>query len=213
LLYNKPEFAPLTPGEVFDMVDRLTFATMITHGRDGLQASHLNFMLDRERGPHGTLVSHMAVANDHAALVAEQLESLVIFQGPHGYISSSWYPAAPARDSAPTWNFAVIHCHGRPVPLSHSATARHLADLVTHMERGRPEEWRLRELGPGGMERRLPRILGFELAIDRLEAKFKMGQDERFLDTRAAIARLADGIDPELALLMEKHNRSRTDGP
>src|SRR5690606_7955612 len=115
---------------VFDMIDRLTFATMITHGSRGLQASHLTFLVDRERGPHGTLVSHLAVANEHAELIAEQRESLVIFQGPHGYISSSWYPAAPVRDSAPTWNFAVVHCHGRPVPLGTSATARHLADLV-----------------------------------------------------------------------------------
>jgi transcriptional regulator len=78
------------------------------------------------------------------------------------------------------------------------------------MERGRDDEWRLRELGPGGMERRLPRILGFELPIARLEAKFKMGQDERILDTRSAIARLADGIDPELAEMMGRHNAHRT---
>jgi transcriptional regulator len=59
------------------------------------------------------------------------------------------------------------------------------------------------------MERRLPRILGFELPISRLEAKFKMGQDERLLDTRAAIAKLAQGIDPELAEMMERHNAHR----
>jgi transcriptional regulator len=211
MLYNKPEFAPLTPGEVFDLIDRLTFATIVTNGDDGLVASHLTFLVDRERGPNGTLVSHLAVANDHAALIADGRESLVVFTGPHGYISSSWYPANPVRDSAPTWNFAVVHCHGRPIPLETNETARHLSDLVTHMERGRADEWRLRELGPGGMERRLPRILGFDLPISRLEAKFKMGQDERLLDTRAAIERLTDGIDRELAEMMERHNAHRTD--
>lgn len=211
MLYNKPEFAPLTPGEVFDLIDRLTFATMVTNGDDGLVASHLTFLVDRDRGPNGTLISHLAVANEHAALIAEQRESLVIFGGPQGYISSSWYPANPVRDSAPTWNFAVVHCRGRPVPMQTRETARHLSDLVIHMERGRSDEWRLRELGPGGMERRLPRILGFEIPIARLEAKFKMGQDERLLDTRAAIARLADDIDPELSQLMERHNAHRVD--
>lgn len=210
MLYNKPEFAPLTPEEVFDLIERSVFATMVTRADDGLAASHLTFLVDRTRGPHGTLISHLALANDHAALIAEGRESVVIFGGPHGYISSSWYPANPARDSAPTWNYAVVHCHGRPVSLSTADTARHLSDLVKHLERGRPEEWRLRELGPGGMERRLPRILGFELPIARLEAKFKLGQDERILDTRAAIARLADGIDPDLAEMMERYNAHRT---
>lgn len=212
MLYNKPEFAPLTPGEVFDLIEGLTFATIVTNGDDGLIASHLTFLIDRERGPNGTLISHLALANDHAALIASGRESMVIFTGPQGYISSSWYPANPVRDSAPTWNFAVVHCHGRPTPLATDETARHLRDLVSHMERGRANEWRLRELGPGGMERRLPRILGFELPISRLEAKFKMGQDERLLDTRAAIGILAEGINPELAELMERHNAHRTDG-
>jgi transcriptional regulator len=210
MLYNKPEFAPLSPEEVFDLIERSVFATMVTHGDEGLVASHLTFLLDRTRGPRGTLISHLAVANEHARAIADGGESVVIFSGPHGYISSSWYPANPARDSAPTWNYAVVHCHGTPVALAPADTARHVSDLVKHMERGRDDEWRLRELGPGGMERRLPRILGFELPIARLEAKFKMGQDERILDTRSAIARLADGIDPELAEMMERHNAHRT---
>jgi len=211
MLYNKPEFAPLSRDEVFDLIHRLTFGTLVTNDDDGLIASHLTFLIDRERGENGTLISHLALANDHAALVAEGRESMVIFGGPHGYISSSWYPANPVRDSAPTWNFAVVHCHGRPVPLSTAETARHLSELVTHLEHGRPDEWRLRELGPGGMERRLPRILGFDLPIARLEAKFKMGQDERLLDTRAAITKLASGIDPELAEMMRRYNAHRDD--
>lgn len=206
MLYNKPEFAPLSPGEVFDLIDNLVFATMVTNGEHGLQASYLTFMLDRTRGPHGTLVSHLALANDHAPLITEQRDSLVIFQGPHGYISPSWYPQP--RDSAPTWNYAVVHCHGRPVPLPSADTARHLAGLVRHLEGNRENEWRLRELGPGGMERRMPRILGFELPIERIEAKFKMGQDERLMDTRAAIAHLSL-VDPTLARMMERYNEGR----
>lgn len=208
-MYTKPEFAPLSPGEVLDLIDAVTFATIVTSGPRGLVASHLPFLLDRSSGPHGTLVSHMATANEHAAILAEGRESLVVFDGPHGYISSSWYPAQPARDSAPTWNYAVVHCHGVTVPLDTRETVRHLALLVEHLERGRAERWRMRELGAGGMERRLPHILGFALPIARLEAKFKMGQDERLPDTSAAITRLADGIDPTLSALMEAHNAHR----
>lgn len=150
----------------------------------------------------------MAAANDHAALLAEGHETVAVFQGPHGYISASGYPRKPVRDSAPTWNFAVVHCHGRPVPLDQQATARHLLELLEVVEKDRPDRWRMRELGSGGMERRLPHVVGFEMPIVRLEAKFKMGQDERPYDTAAAIEAL-EPADPALAGMMRKHNAHR----
>jgi len=207
-MYTKPEFAPLSQDEVFALIEAAAFATVVSAGPDGLLASHLPFVLHRERGANGTLVSHLAAANAHAALLAEGRETLAVFHGPHGYVSSSWYPRKPARDSAPTWNFAVVHCHGRPVPLDRQATARHLLELVEALEKDRPDRWRMRELGPGGMERRLPHVVGFEMPIARLEAKFKMGQDERLYDTAAAIEAL-EPADPALAAMMRAHNAFR----
>jgi transcriptional regulator len=209
-MYSKPEFASLRPEEVFGLIEAAAFATVVSNGSQGLVASHLPFVLDRSRGPHGTLVSHLAKANPHSELIAAGAPTLAVFHGPHGYISSSWYPRNPVRDSAPTWNFAVVHCHGRPLPLDERATARHLLELVDVLEKEREDRWRMRELGPGGMERRRPHILGFDLPIERLEAKFKMGQDERLYDTQAAIAALTD-TDPALAGMMTKHNAHRRD--
>jgi transcriptional regulator len=207
-MYTKPEFAPLSSAEVFGLIEAAIFATVVTTGPQGLMVSHLPLVLDRERGAHGTLVSHLALANPHSASIAEMRDTVVVFHGPHGYIASSWYPRKPVRDSAPTWNFAVVHCHGRPVPLDENATARHLLQLVEMLESEREDRWRMRELGPGGMARRMPHILGFELPIERLEAKFKMGQDERLYDTDAAIKAL-EQRDPALASMMKKHNAHR----
>lgn len=161
-MYSKPEFAPLSRGDVFGLIEAASFATVVTSGPQGLVVSHLPFVLDRTRGGNGTLVSHLARANPHSALIAEGRETVAIFQGPHGYISPSWYPRRPVRDSAPTWNFAVVHCHGRPVPLEDHGTARHLLQLVDVLEKDRDDRWRMRELGPGGMERRIPHILGLD---------------------------------------------------
>lgn len=208
-MYTKPEFAPLSQDEVFGLIEAAAFATVVTSGPQGLVASHLPFVLHRERGENGTLVSHLAAANAHNTLLAEGRETLAIFQGPHGYISSSWYPRQPERDSAPTWNFAVVHCHGRPLPLDRRATARHLLELVDILEADRADRWRMRELGSGGMERRLPHVVGFEMPIARLEAKFKMGQDERLYDTEAAIKAVQQD-NPSLAGLMKKHNAHRS---
>ncbi|RWP37636.1 FMN-binding negative transcriptional regulator [Mesorhizobium sp.] len=209
-MYSKPEFTPLSQDEVFSLIDATAFATVVTSGPQGLVASHLPFVLDQKRGVNGTLVSHLARQNPHSALIAEGRETIAIFQGPHGYISPSWYPRNPVRDSAPTWNFAVVHCHGRPFQLDDHATARHLQRLVDVLEKDRADRWRMRELGPGGIERRIPHILGFDLPIERLEAKFKMGQDERLYDTNAAIGTLEQS-DPALATMMKMHNAHRKD--
>jgi transcriptional regulator len=207
-MYSKPEFAPLSREEVFGLVEAAAFATVVTNGPQGLVVSHLPFTLDRTRGEHCTLVSHLARANPHAVLIAEGRETVAVFQGPHGYISPSWYPRNPVRDSAPTWNFAVVHCHGRPTALDDHSTARHLLRLVDVLEKGREDRWRMQELGPGGMERRVPHILGFDLPIERLEAKFKMGQDERLYDTAGAMNAL-EQIDSDLADTMRRHNAHR----
>jgi len=209
-MYSKPEFAPLSRDEAFGLIEATAFATVVTSGPKGLAVSHLPFVLDRTRGANGTLVSHVAGANPHSALIAQGRETVAIFQGPHGYISSSWYPRNPARDSAPTWNFAVVHCHGHPVPLDDQGTARHLLQLVGVLEKDREDHWHMRELGPGGMERRMPGIIGFDLPIERLEAKFKMGQDERLYDTAGAI-RALEASDPALAAMMKAHNAHRQD--
>jgi transcriptional regulator len=81
------------------------FATFITL-HDGVPfATHLPFLLDAERGPNGTLLAHMARANPQWQVFKSSQEVLVIFQGPHAYISPSWYEV---ELSVPTWNYAVV---------------------------------------------------------------------------------------------------------
>lgn len=210
-MYSKPIFEPEDRDEVYRLIDDLAFGTLVSAGAAGLVVSHLIFLLDRTRGQSGTLMSHLAAANPHCDAIRAGAPSVAVFEGPHGYISSSWYPGYPARDSAPTWNFSVVHAHGRPAVVDQKATIRHLDDVVAHMERGRDRAWQMKELGPGGMARRLPHILAFELPVERLEAKFKMGQDERRPDTLAAIDELRAEGRTDLAEVMARKNAGRTD--
>ena len=206
-MYNRPEFEPGVP-EAARLIETVRLGTLVTQGPERLMASHLPFLLDRERGPHGTLVSHLARANSHAGLIEAGEPCLVVFLGPHGYISSSWYPQ---RDSAPTWNFAVVHAHGRPRLLDRGATARHIATLVETQEQGRKDAWQLQEVARR-FNTMLDRVVGFELPIEHLDAKFKMGQDERLGDTQAAITHLKQDGAEELAVLMHDLNAGRQDG-
>jgi transcriptional regulator len=202
MLYTKDYFQPHNDDEVFDLIDRTVLGTLITPHANGVAISHPVFMIDRE---NRTLISHIAMNNDHGQYLRAGLPSIAILMDAGSYISSSWYPNYPARDSAPTWSFMVAHIHGKPEIMSDADTVRHLQDLVTHMERGRNKPWQMKELGPGGMGRRLPNILGYTMKIDRMEVKFKLGQDERQGDMQAAVDQLDKDNQQALAQRMRDY--------
>lgn len=196
MLYTKDYFQPHDDNEIFDLIDRTVLGTLITPHEGGVAISHPIFMIDRE---NCTLISHIAMSNDHGQYLRAGLPSVAILMDQGSYISSSWYPNYPARDSAPTWSFMVAHIHGVPEIMSDADTVRHLQDLVTHMERGRDRPWQMKELGAGGMGRRLPNILGYTIKIEKMEVKFKLGQDERSADMQAATEQLDKTGQQELA--------------
>ncbi|HSR71788.1 MAG TPA: FMN-binding negative transcriptional regulator, partial [Kiloniellales bacterium] len=108
------------------------FAVLVTPGEAAPTASHLPFLFDPARGDHGVLRAHMARANPQwralERLQAEGGEALVVFQGPHAYVSPRWYGDGPA---VPTWNYLAVHVYGRPRLIEEPAALRALlADLV-----------------------------------------------------------------------------------
>jgi transcriptional regulator len=187
MLYTKDYFQPHNDDEIFDLIDRTVLGTLITPHENGVAISHPVFMIDRQ---NRRLISHIAMNNDHGQYLRAGLPAVAILMDQGSYISSSWYPNYPQRDSAPTWSFMVAHIHGKPEIMSDAETVQHLQDLVTYMERGRDKAWQMKELGPGGMGRRLPNILGYTMPIDKMEVKFKLGQDERRGDMKAATEQL-----------------------
>jgi len=97
--------------QLHGLMRQYNFATLVTQHEDAPFATHLPFLLDTERGAHGTLLAHLARANPQWRDFVAGREVLVIFQGPHAYISPSWYQVHP---SVPTWNYAVVHAYGVP---------------------------------------------------------------------------------------------------
>src|SRR6266849_6044575 len=90
-----------------------SFATLVTQQNGVPFATHLPFLLDNGHGPHGTLLAHMARVNPQWHDFDSAQEVLVIFQGPHAYISPSWYEDDVAL-SVPTWNHLVVHAYVTP---------------------------------------------------------------------------------------------------
>jgi transcriptional regulator len=179
--------------QLHGLMRQYNFAILVTQHEGAPFATHLPFMLDAERGPHGTLLAHMARANPQWRDFSAGGEALVIFQGPHAYISPSWYEAHP---SVPTWNYAVVHAYGVPRPIEdHGTLYRMLEALVDTHEAGFAQPWRM-ELPDDYMDKMMRAVIGFEIEITRLEGKLKLSQNRSEHDQRRVAEMLASSADP-----------------
>lgn len=181
------------------------FATLVSHGPDGLTATHVPVMLEAERGPRGTLVAHLARGNPHGPAL-DGAEVLTIFQGPHGYISPSCYASHPA---VPTWNYAAVHVYGRARLVDEAGRLRNIvSSLVENYEAGREPAWSMVGLPEKFLDGMLKGIVGVEIEITRVEGKHKLSQNRSTVDRRqviAALANSADAADRALADYMMRH--------
>src|ERR1700735_5706306 len=113
-MYVPAHFEENRPEVLHQLIVDQPFGTLVTTGPNGLDANHLPFELAPAEGPHGTLRAHVARANPVWQEVASQPDTLVIFQGPAAYISPNWYPSKhEAHRQVPTYNYMVVHAHGR----------------------------------------------------------------------------------------------------
>jgi len=202
-MYIPSAFDIQDPVKIGDIISSNSFATLVSQDGDSIFVSHLPFIHKPGEGAKGKLISHMAKANRHWKLFQEGKEALVIFNGPHAYISPNWYVAEIA---VPTWNYANVHVYGIPKIMETDAELTALLDeTVQKHEAGRPNPWTLNM--PEDMEARLHMaIVGFEIEITRIEAKFKLGQNRSKEDQIKMIQTLKSSGDPEsirLASLME----------
>ena len=189
-LYVPPHFATGHRTAFARVVHDYPFATLVTPVLPEPLVTHLPLLHVADCEPHGTLVGHFARANPHAEAAADA-ESIAIFHGPHAYVSPSWY-AEPAA-AVPTWNYAVVHAHGRIELAQSAAETQAVLDLMIHrFESARPAPWQL-GLDRDRLEAMVRAIIGFRLRIRRIDAKFKLSQNRSREDRR----RVAAALDAE----------------
>ena len=173
-MYRPEQFIENDTKILHGLMRQYSFATVVTQ-RDGeMCANHFPLLLDETRGRHGTLIGHMAKNNSQWRDFQTDSEVLVIFQGPHGYISPSWYEREPV---VPTWNYAVVHVYGKGRIIEEAgALLAVLEKSVQHYESHYENPWPF-QLAEERREKVLSAIVGFEIDIERLEGKFKLSQN------------------------------------
>jgi transcriptional regulator len=200
---QNPSFALGERAEIERIIRENPWATFVSDTSSGLVASHYPVILDDTR-EELSIVSHVGRPDEQLHELGEH-ELLVILQGPHGYISSSWYDADPA---VPTWNFVAVHLSGVPEILSAEENLRVLEKLVDHFERELPAPRRMR--GTPEDERYAERIssgtVGLRLTPTKVVAKQKMSQNRPDHIVDSIMAGLGgDSPYASPALLREMH--------
>jgi transcriptional regulator len=204
-MYIPPAFREERPEVVREIMKRFSFAVLVTHQDGAMSASHVPLLMEAGGGEHGMLIGHLARANEQWRHFREGAEALAIFQGPHAYISPSWYEAEAA---VPTWNYVAIHAYGVPaIDEDPSVVRPYLETLVRTHEQGFERPWEVGRL-PEELIRNLMRgIVFFRMPVRRLEAKFKLNQNRSEADRRGVVEVLAqsdDEMDRQVAELMRQ---------
>src|SRR5581483_1806692 len=188
IMFVRPVWRPRSVEDAWQIIDENLWALLVNNGPQGPLVTNLPLLLDRGQGPLGTLIGHLARANEHAAaLFAAQEPALAVFHGPYSYVTPTWYPN---RDMPGTYYYMAVHCYCSVRAQSDAELERSLRILNDRMEQPVTNGWRIDEVPRSEITRRLPNIAGFELRIERLEAKFKLGQDEPKKDALAVADRL-----------------------
>lgn len=181
-----------------DLIMKNPLGLLVTHGENGLEASPIPFLLYADEGKQGVLRAHLAKANPHWKSLTEQTECLVVFQGPDGYVTPSWYPSkADTHKVVPTWNYATVQVRGNPQVTEDAAwLRRQLGDLTTFHEKARPEPWAVSDAPTDYIASQMKAIVGIEIPIGQIEGKWKMSQNKDDVDRQGVINGMRFDSDP-----------------
>jgi len=202
-LYIPPHFRVEDRDALYAFMEAHAFGTLVTSGPTGMHVSHIPFL--PERGDDGAirLLGHVARGNEQWQALEGAQHLAAIFQGPHAYVSPTWYANHP---SVPTWNYAVVHAHGSARLMDEAELHDLLLRLSSIYEAGNARPWRMSELPPAYVDSMLKMIVGFEIEVESLEGKFKLSQN-RPAEVPRVIAELEKGArEPQLAALMRDHS-------
>lgn len=169
--FNQPDIAALHA-----LMRARPLATLVTHGPDGLDANHVPLLLASDPAPLGALRGHVARANP----LWREKAVLAIFHGADAYVTPAWYPSKAEHGRAvPTWNYAVVHAHGRLTAIDDAHWLRaHLEALTAQQEAAFVAPWAVSDAPHAFIDQLIGAVVGIEIAITRLEGKWKASQNQ-----------------------------------
>ncbi len=208
-MYLPQHFAEPRVDELHRIIREHPLGMLVTTGPAGLDANHIPFEFDAERGPHGTLLAHVARANPLCTEFAAGADVMVVFRGVQGYISPNWYPSKhETHRLVPTWNYEVVHAHGRLRLVDDEKFVRGIvARLTRRHEAPEPQPWKMGQAPADYLDQMLRAIVGVEIEVVRLECKRKLSQNREARDVDGAVQALQERGQVALSSAMAEARR------
>src|SRR5690348_8320307 len=202
MAYPHPCFREDRIEVLHDAIRAVSFGTLLTHVNGEFVVTHLPFEVDAQPQPGGTLLGHVTRSNPQWRGIGEGLPALAVFQGPHAYVSPSWYPGKREDPrQVPTWDYIAVHAHGTLRTFDDPDRLHALLErLVKRNEDARPQPWKITDAPADYLREQMRYIIGLELRIEKLEGRYKLSQNRDAADQEGARAGLASGNERERAV-------------
>jgi transcriptional regulator len=180
-----------------DFMDEYAFVDLVTSAPT-LRITHIPVLVDRAADNYGKILGHVSRQNPQSQAFDGRQTATIVFRSPHGYISPTWYSK---KEAVPTWNFAVVHATGRPSAIT-DKTALHklLGRLIQKFESNEASGYDFSTLPESYVSPMLGGIVGFEMQIESLEGKFKLGQERSDADKQGLLEHLGQAKRRERSL-------------
>lgn len=206
-MYIPPAFREDRPEVLHAWIRAHPLGTLVTIGDQGLEANQIPWWLEVAETGKLRLLGHVARANPLGQSSATQPEVLVVFQGPAQYISPGWYPTKQEHGRVvPTWNYVVVHAHGRVVFHEDPSWIRaQLERLTDQMEANQPRPWSVGDAPPEYIAALLKSVVGVEILVDRLQGKWKVSQNQPEINRAGvirALSKMPNSAAQEMARLV-----------
>jgi len=189
-MYLPSHFSESRPAVLRAFVRAHPLGLLVTQNRDGgVDANSVPFVLDAEGDAPGVLRAHVARANPVWQTARDDVDALVVFQGPQGYVSPAWYPSKAEHGKVvPTWNYVMVQARGRLRAIDDRGWLRDFVSRLTDRhEAGRGAPWAVADAPADFLETMLGAIVGIEIALGSLAGKWKVSQNRSAADRAGVV--------------------------
>ena len=195
-MYLPAHFEQPDEGELLAAIAAHPFGALVVNGPQGLDANHVPFLVETGEAGGKRLIAHVARANPLWKEAREGQDVLVIFRADDAYVSPNWYPSKhELHRQVPTWNYRVVHVHGR---LSIRDDERFVRGVVARLTKvheartGATRPWRMTDSSPEFIDQMIANIVGIEIDVAKIVGKWKLSQNKEVRDREGAAKELAD---------------------
>ena len=191
--------------EIKEFIQHNSFATIVSIRKGKPIAAHIPVLLKKIEGDY-YLTGHLAYGNPLWKTFEEVQDILVIFNGPHAYISSSWYE----HENVPTWNYQAVHVYGKASLIEGIALEQDLTSLLEKYESFRENPVLWDKLSPELLQQEMKGIKGFKIKVEEVQAAYKLSQNRNASDYANIIKELYKEENPHAEALAEAMKKNRS---